>query len=184
VTMDECLREYRESFPVRPFDEQRIGNPDELRFVMEDPEVADLGLAPAVGAEMGAPPASQASQGTNKHLWVIMPSSVPYALEEGALGRSIAGRHRLSHTNLTGGEQAHCGGEAWFDDPGRIALTGGSGRYPPRSAAELESIVEAFRRAGYAVANCGWDEEVKAARRFWRTPPDWLEPAPVGTSDN
>lgn len=61
----------------------------------------------------------------------------------------------------------------WFQDPRSVWLNGGSGRFPPQSASELEEAVEAFIAAGYRVASGGWDKESGKAARFFRGNEPW-----------
>jgi len=96
-------------------------------------------------------------------LWVIAVNKVPYILEKGHAGSSLS-RGRAAHTNLTGGDAVHCAGELWFRDETSFWLSGGSSRFRPRSAEELEDVVRAFRQAGFKVASFGWDPEAGPAR--------------------
>ena len=77
------------------------------------------------------------------------------------------------HTNLTGGEEAHCGGEVWFVSGQRLIINGASGRYPPKGMPELEEIVSAFEAAGYEVWSMGWDPETDRPARILRGGPPW-----------
>lgn len=162
-----CLSHYRQEWPVRPYEDSRIGGPDELRDVTQELEVALFRMAPIVSWIEGAPPVGTKAGG-QKYLWVIRSSGMPYAQESGPLGLSIAGRGRLAHTNLTGGEDAHCGGELWFRGECDIWLTGGSGRYPPRCQEELEAVVAAICCAGYTVRSAGWSDEICGPARYFR----------------
>jgi hypothetical protein len=53
-------------------------------------------------------------------------------------------------------------------------LNGGSGRYPPRSAEELDDVAKAFKAIGYKVAHMGWDAGTNAPARYLRGDPLWL----------
>jgi hypothetical protein len=136
--------------------------PDETEDSRNSDEVRPLTIAPAAGCAYGDPE----DQGT-KFLWLVCVKEIPAALENGELGRSMK-RGRLAHTNLSGGEPAHCGGELWFRDDHSMWLNGASGRYHPRSAEELEAVAQCFRNSGYLVACCGWDEETNKAARLFR----------------
>lgn len=65
------------------------------------------------------------------------------------------------HTNLTGGGQAYLGGELWFTSATSIYLSGGSGRYPPLDATQLEEATEVFRSFGYEALSLGWDYDLQ-----------------------
>jgi hypothetical protein len=74
------------------------------------------------------------------------------------------------HTNLTGGGPASCGGECWIDATveSRLWVTGGSGRYPPRSPQHLEDAVAVLRGLGYDVTCAGWSTDNDCAERVFR----------------
>ena len=61
------------------------------------------------------------------------------------------------HSNLTGSGEAYLGGELWFTSASSLYVSGGSGRYPPLNAAQLEEAVEVFESFGYEVTSLGWD---------------------------
>lgn len=176
-TIHECFGAYREEYAVR---EPKVGtvhgDAEVEEFPLAPPEFLDLDVSPTESFLPGEPPV-ESSQEANKYLWVIREVRVPLGLESGATGQAIAGRGRLSHTNLTGGRPAYCGGELWITDSGSFAINGGSGRYGPETPEELEAAVQAFRLAGYRVACCGWDEGTGTPARNWlRTGLVWLEP--------
>lgn len=164
---------YRDKFPVRAPDLSRKGSDDELANLTCHEDVSSLAIAPVSGFETGTPARQPRSSGTNMYLWLVAPSDVVIAIEEGAAGQSTA-RRRLAHTNLSGGGDAHAGGELWFKDSETVWITGGSSRYTPRSRTELESVASAFRTSGYRVCNCGWDEENDMPARFFRGQDNWL----------
>ena len=90
-----------------------------------------------------------------RHLWVIGPDQVPYALEACSFGKSLESAV-IKHTNLTGGGSAHCGGELWFRHDSKIVINGASGRYGPTDLEALMSAARAFRDCGYEVGVVGW----------------------------
>jgi hypothetical protein len=163
--------EYRKNYPARAADLARMKFDDEKRLLAAPDGVRELSKPPATDLEVGDPPESFGG-GSNKYLWVILPDSLPYVLESGELGKSLS-RGAVSHTNLTGGTEAHCGGELWFRDGSSFWICGGSSRYRPRSKAELFAVVTAFRGWGYQVASFGWDHEVNGPIRFLRGEAEW-----------
>jgi hypothetical protein len=163
---------YRDKFAVRPPDLSRKGSDDELADLTFHDDVSSLAIAPASGFDAGAPARMPRSSGAKMYLWLVAPSDVVIALEEGTAGQSTT-RSRLAHTNLSGGGDAHAGGELWFNDSTSIWFTGGSSRYAPRSRTELDMIVAAFRTSGYRVSSCGWDEENDMPARFFRGQDIW-----------
>lgn len=167
---------FRASYPARSPDLSALRSADELRDIGSEDEVLELTDAPLQGVPNGLPPDRPRGQHEAMHIWVVARESVPLALEESPLGKTIEGRGRLAHTNLTGGGEAHCGGELWLIDEGALAITGGSGRYPPRSAAELTEIVATLRHAGYRVACAGWSEEINGPARHFRGGLLWQQP--------
>ncbi len=103
-------------------------------------------------------PATRNQADVHRHLWAIGPLEVPYALEECPFGQSLR-RGMIKHTNLTGGGDAHCGGEAWFLSDDVVVINGRSGRYGPSSNEQLRAAGQALRACGYKVASMGFDEE-------------------------
>lgn len=107
----------------------------------------------------------------SRHLWVIGPESLPVILETAAGVRPPPlSLGAAKHTNLTGGGPAACGGEVWVDEVNSelLYVTGGSGRYPPRSRDELRDAEEVFRSFGYTVVGAGWSDENDSPQRVFR----------------
>lgn len=172
ASVDQAFLTYRQNFPPRAPDRTRIRSDDELRQITVEEGLRTFTVAPALGVATGAPPISSDTPTPDKYHWVIEPGRLSYALE--ALPGVSLRRGRLAHTNLTGGADAHCGGEMWFVDPCAIVFNGGSGRYPARSAQELGAIAIAFKSCGYRVANMGWDMGIDDAARYLRGNPLWM----------
>jgi hypothetical protein len=172
VSVGEAFAKYRHDFPARPPDESRIRSRDELRQITKGEGLAVLSTAPAEGVVTGQPPISDLRRSPEKYLWVVDPGTIPFALEE-LPGVSLQ-RGYLSHTNLTGGGDAHSGGEMWFVDTSTIHINGASGRYPARSAKELDMVAQAFKACGYRVASMGWDSGTNSAARYLRGSPVWI----------
>jgi hypothetical protein len=158
--------EYRNNFECRPFNADRVRNSDECRLLTPDEGVLDFVPPPVMYINVGLFPTTIVSK-ENTYIWVIMPEGLPYILEEAPV-KDVLESRRVTHTNLSGGNDAHCGGELWFRDGESFVLSGGSGRYPPRNRVELDSIVKAFRTYGYRVASLGWDDEIDGPVRFLR----------------
>lgn len=165
---------YRHAYEARRPDLTRKGHDDELADLSGEADVLSLTVAPSAGFERAATPHTRQTRGGATYLWLVRTDNVLIALEEGASGRATK-RKRLAHTNLSGGLPAHAGGELWYRDERSLWLTGGSSRYAPRSREELMKIVESFRKSGYAVCTCGWDEEVARPARYFRGAEPWLE---------
>lgn len=163
---------YREEFVIRTPDLRRQRFDDELLQLTAQDGMAEMVVSPSTSAVPGVPPTRPREDGVEKYLWVIGSDSVPSIPEEGRAGRDLS-RGRVAHTNLTGGQPAFCGGELWYRDDSSFWLSGGSGRYPPRSGAELERVVECFASCGYSVASFGWDVEADGPARFLRGRAKW-----------
>jgi hypothetical protein len=111
--------------------------------------------------------------GKGRHLWVIIPNALPVLLETAPnvrpppLSSGVA-----KHTNLTGGAPACSGGELWTDavDRDRLYVNGGSGRYGPRTPAELADAVHVFETFGFRVESAGWNEDNDIPERVFRKP--------------
>ena len=107
----------------------------------------------------------------SRHLWVILPDSVPVILETAPdvqpppLSLGVA-----KHSNLTGGGRACCGGEIWLDGTDRnlLYVNGGSGRYPAKSPQQLADAVLVFEGYEYSVRSAGWSEENDCPDRVFR----------------
>lgn len=147
-------------------------NADELTRLSSDDGVLELSDAPAQRFESGSPPVGRFGNGQKKYLWVVATRGCPSILEEGPAAAGLS-RGAVSHSNLTGGDEAHAGGELWFNDDSSIWLSGGSSRYVPRDERELEHVANCFRAAGYLVASFGWDQEVAGPVRFLRGEAQW-----------
>jgi hypothetical protein len=133
--------------------------PDEKTLLGSAEGVVELTVAPTNVTNFGRPPINQNERGNPElktHLWVVLPDRVPTILENHPHSKNLASK-RITHTNLTGGADAHCGGEFWVKDARTLYLSGASGRYGPRSAQELEKAAQAFHAAGYKVGSLGWD---------------------------
>lgn len=144
---------------LRPPDARRIANSDETRLLGPAEGVVEWTSAPTPTPEFGDPP-TEARHRTDPdrrtRLWVVLPSRVPTVLEYHPYAQQLASK-RMTHTNLTGGDDAHCGGELWVKDATTLYLSGASGRYTPSSAQVLAAAANAFRSAGYRVGSLGWD---------------------------
>ena len=117
-------------------------------------------------------PSETAPNNDKRCLWVVRSKDVPFIRERVSVSPPLHSGV-CKHTNLTGGQDAHCGGEVWFVSNKRLVLNGASGRYPPRKAAELEEIAIAFQAAGYEVWCMGWDSETDEPVRVARGSPPW-----------
>jgi hypothetical protein len=107
-----------------------------------------------------------------KFLWVIRESDIPFIREHTTV-TPLLSSGRCTHTNLTGGADAYCGGEVWFASERRLILNGGSGRYPPKEPDELDVVVVSFEQAGYRVWSMGWDDGIDQPARVLKGVPPW-----------
>jgi hypothetical protein len=165
---------YRSRYEARDPDLKNQRFDDETQNVRPNSDVISLRVAPAAEILTGAPPTEPRSAGEKMHVWLVLPDDVVYSEEMGASGMATE-RKRLSHTNLSGGEKAHCGGELWFRDESSIWITGGSSRYAPRTQEELELVARSFVDSGYSVCSCGWDEGIAGPARFFRGSEQWVD---------
>jgi len=108
-------------------------------------------------------------------LWVVRTADVVWAEEHGQFGKTLESGV-IKHTNLTGGAPAFSGGELLvLDDDSTIIVNGSSGRYGPKSAAELGDVVTAFARSGYAVWAMGYDFDAGIPLPFYAgASPKWV----------
>lgn len=147
---------FRDTYPLRAPAQRCIRNQDELKLL---PSTEGRTLFPA-GAEAGVHlsdvPRSFSERG-NTYLWVVAANDVPFALESVQFGRQLE-TGKIKHTNLTGGDPAHCGGELWFIEDKKLLLSASSGRYGPQSEQEMDDVALAFKNEGFEVASLGFDE--------------------------
>jgi hypothetical protein len=169
----ESFAAYRSQHPPRPPNLAGQRSDDELSLLPQENGLKELDRPPSEDLNFSMP-----SVPNGKYLWVVASAGLPYALELSpnivSIFPGLASRDgRISRTNLTGGGDAHSGGEMWFPDKATIILNGGSGRYPPRSPQELADIVVAFRACGWRAASMGWDTETNGPSRVMRGVPQW-----------
>lgn len=166
-SLSESLAPYRSLFSARAPNLGRKQSNDELDLVVTE-EMLDLSAAPA------KEPMVTSGQRANaeKYLWVIRKTDLVCALEHGRFGKSRR-RGSLSHTNLTGGADAHSGGEAWFYSEKHLIFNGGSSRYCPRGLDELDAIAAALRGGGYECCHMGWDTDTDMPSRVMRGTLPW-----------
>ena len=166
VKMETGNIDFQRSYKLRP---PRIKknhkNKNQYVGLNENDGLKILQPAPATNVDYGTPP-KPLSDSTNTHLWVINERCVLY-IREICIERI---RYALpKHTNLTGGGKAYIGGEMWFKSDTELWISGWSGRYPPKDAAQLDYAVKVFELFGYQVHSLGWNEKDGEAMRFLET---------------
>lgn len=166
---------YRSTFPARAPDLARQLYNDEVKDLTGKSDFFSLSVAPQRPFITGEAPTAPKQDGVGKLLFLVATESVVLAPEHGTSGKSTE-RGRLAHTNLSGGQPAHAGGELWFRDETSFWMTWASSRYVARSAEERTALVDSFRQSGYHVCSCGWDDEVGEAARYFRGSEKWLAP--------
>lgn len=122
-----------------------------------------LDYAPAQDVDLGLPPRSRREDGHHRYLWVINDEGIPFIYE---VPIAVLNCNYPKHTNLTGGEPAYAGGELWFRTDASLFVSGGSGRYEPIHAEQLNDAVGVFEAYGYAVTSLGWDASIDRPRRL------------------
>ena len=137
--------------------------PHELIQLTDADGVRKLGYAPTQDVKFGKPPRTATRDDSMKcYIWIIDRRGIPYIFEQGL--PNLNG-YEPKHTNLTGGGEAHIGGQLWFADGESLFLSGGSGRYPPCDKTHLNDAVGVFKSYGYRVTSLGWDRSRGRARR-------------------
>lgn len=150
-----------------------IANRDQLREMYPSDGLQQWTDGPGAVAEPPAPPLLDLSHIQGAHLWVVRKDDVVHAQEHCSFGANLESGV-IKHTNLTGGTAAYSGGELLFLDERTIVVNGCSGRYGPRSTAELDQAVRAFAESGFGVWSMGFDEETNSPARFLGTYPEWV----------
>jgi hypothetical protein len=110
---------------------------------------------------------------TGRSLWVVRLEDVVHARENCPFGKSLASGV-IKHTNLTGGAEAYSGGELILLDQHTVVINGRSGRYGPKTKAELYGAARAFADSGYIVWYMGWDEDANRPAPFLGSRPQLL----------
>ncbi|WP_162806633.1 hypothetical protein [Sphingosinicella terrae] len=168
---DAAFDQFRSKFPAKPCNMDEVQDASELT-----PMTPEQGLRFWIDGP-GAPTSDTPPQidvaPTGKELWVVRTDDVVHSTETSAFAQTLV-RKVLKHSNLTGGEPAHCGGELLFLKDDVIALNGASGRYGPQTEEEMSAIATAFRRSGYGVWSLGFDTEAGWPYRFGDTDPEWV----------
>ncbi len=164
--------EFRAQYPARECPDDRIDNLDQLKQMEVDHGLSCLadGSDDAVKGEV--PEIESSDNGI--HLWVVMPSSVVHAPEMNEFGSTLESGI-IKHTNLSGGEPAHSGGQLVVLSENTLVIDGGSGRYGPQSDEEMTAVAKAFRNSGYGVWSYGYDEESGWPFRIGSKKPEWIE---------
>src|ERR1700730_8073499 len=122
---DASFEAYRQKHASRDPDLANMRFADELRQLTTAEGLNELASPPYAPAKTGNPPRRAREAESTKYLWVVAPTTVPFALE--SLPEVRLQRGRLSHTNLTGGGPAHSGGEMRLTEASIIVMNGGSG---------------------------------------------------------
>jgi hypothetical protein len=178
TTPSDELAAYREQYPAKPM-QRDADNTDQLILMKSEDGVFELPSPPAQSSEFSritTVPKTRDDAIANRHLWVILPGDVPVALEACEWGKKLESGC-IKHSNLTGGADAHSGGELWFTGDDHIAINAASGRYGAQSEQEFDLIVDALRRSGYHVASTGFDvDNISVPNRVFAGEPDWQEP--------
>ena len=156
------LETFRARYESQP--PQRDCQQHELVQLANIDGVIMLQQAPASQVQLGRPSRSVVERGVNTYLWVIDDSGIPYIIEHPL---PCLGGVPPKHTNLTGGKGAYAGGEMWFASEERLFLSGGSGRYPPRSEDQLTDATKVFESYQYEVTSLGWDAETGYTKRIY-----------------
>lgn len=160
--------------PARPPMPNVIKNADEtiqmtiehgLQTLHDGPVVPIAGIPPT--------PTLDDTMENDKRLWTVRATDVVHALENCHYGTTLL-TGKIKHTNLTGGAVAFCGGELLFLSEGTIVVNGDSGRYGPRSEAEMNEVAKAFRDSGYDVWCAGYDDETNSPFPLLSIDPVWV----------
>jgi hypothetical protein len=130
---------------------------------------------PAAASEMDdtATPTITQAMIDGRYLWAVTELQVPHAPERCHFGEGLPSGI-VKHSNLTGGRSAYCGGEVLKISDKEIIINGWSGRYGPKSEAEMRAVAAAFKKSGYYVWQMGFDPEAARAYPFIGPSPQWV----------
>lgn len=174
VKSEAAFAEFRSKTALRAPAADRIEHDNEC--LQMSPSDGLLSWVDGSAADVGGPlqkPVLSSDQLDGRHLWVVRQVDVVHASERSPFGKNVE-KGVIKHTNLTGGEPAHSGGELIFLNETTICVNGRSGRYGPRTADEMSAAAEAFRKSGYHVWSCGFDSEAAQPYGFGSVDPIWV----------
>lgn len=173
-----AFEKFRAEFgPARDPKKQLIKNDDEKKLMTEVEGLCqwvDGCQLSAENMQEGTPPIINKEDLEHTHLWVVRHEDVVHAAETCPHGKKLESKV-IKHTNLTGGLPAYCGGEIIFHDNETLVINGRSGRYGPRSAEELKSVVKSFKQSGYIVWAMGYDSDLDFPLPFLGTAPSRVD---------
>lgn len=163
--------EFRSTYPARECPPERIENNDQLKLMAESDGLEYLADGPGAAVKAQIPEIEKGDP--NIRLWVVRQADVVHALESADFGTKLESGI-IKHTNLSGGEPAHSGGQLVILSENTLAIDGGSGRYGPQSKQEMTALAKAFTNAGYGVWSYGYDEESGWPFRIGSKNPEWI----------
>ena len=152
---------------------EMIANDDQVKQMAAEHGLLEWVDGTAAQKATPVPPLLDLHQTQAARLWVVREDDVVHAEEHCAFGAALESGV-IKHTNLTGGKAAFSGGELLFLDAETVVVNGCSGRYGPRTEAELHQAVRAFAESGFGVWSMGFDEETNRPARFLGTHPEWV----------
>jgi hypothetical protein len=170
---------FRRANSLRPLPPERKKHDDEcilitdadgLRYLEDGP------VATGTSPPTESPPLIDDARANDAFLWAVRVEDVPIAPEKCDFARAAAGlpENKIKHSNLTGGAPAYCGGEILFINDEILVISGRSGRYGPRSEAEMLAVARAFRESGYHVLSMGWDSGAGYPSPLIGVAPRWV----------
>lgn len=165
IELIEYFREFQSQWHLQKCQKHEF--PDDTDLIPEKDGKIEMTIPPQNHVVWDSPPTKRFEKEETKYLWVINGSSVPLVLEHCERGKTL-GKKRACHANLTGGEDAYCGGEIWFQSSKEIYINGGSGRYPVKCIEQLEQVTQSFCNAGFNAFHMGWDENAGEPQRYYR----------------
>lgn len=164
--------DFRAKYPARAPNKDKIKNDDELLLMPIEKGRGSFDKDSGASAKITGIP-RDIHDIDNAYLWVIAKNDVPFALKDECWGKELE-TGEVKHTNLTGGEDAHCGGELWFVSQDAVIVNGSSGRYGPKHEQELQDAANSFAASKYKVANIGFDEDTGFPLTILVGEPQWI----------
>lgn len=164
--------DFRTNYPARKCPSDRIDNDDQLKLMTEADGLEYLNEGPQTAVQGDIPKIEK--DDLNIHLWLLRPLDVVHALEKAKFGSNLESGI-IKHTNLSGGDPAHSGGQLVIISENTLVIDGGSGRYGPQSEEEMTAVARAFTNAGYGVWSYGYDEESGWPFRIGSKNPEWIK---------
>lgn len=134
-------------------------NADQRRLMTAEDGRRVFGEDDPPSKKLDGPPRRKEQCAEFCHLWVVAKVDAAYGEEHCDFAKLLRSGV-LKHTNLTGGEDAHSGGEIYFLTDGSVFVNFDSGRYGAHRQGEAAAVAQAIADVGFKVGMIPYDEDL------------------------